>query len=414
MKYKLIATGILAGSLAGSLLSYSSNTFANTHKFPDVPAWADKSVNYLVDKQVLNGYPDGTFGSNDSLDRASATKIMTKVLGLQIDSNAKPSFTDSQNHWATPYIAAAEKAGIVKGEGNGIFNPSGKVTRAAMATMLVNAYKLQSTPNHNEQVKFEDLKGHWGEKYANILIGLKISNGTENGWQPNRFITRAEAAQLTAKTDMMQHRQKNPLESKTIIIDPGHGGEDPGKSTKGLPESKIVLDTSLRLQQLLEKHTPFTVLLTRQSDNRPGHDQKSSLQERVKFAKKNRGDIFISVHANAFNGNAKGTETYYYKSSKSEKTNPHVEESRVLAEKIQTRLVEALQTRDRGVKHGDLHVIRENDMPAVLTELAFIDNGIDYSKLSTENGRQIAAEAIYEGILDYYEWKGNNVSEYRL
>ncbi|MDA2067261.1 MULTISPECIES: N-acetylmuramoyl-L-alanine amidase [Bacillus cereus group] len=410
MKYKLIATGILAGSL----LSYSSNTFANTHKFPDVPAWADKSVNYLVDKQVLNGYPDGTFGSNDSLDRASATKIMTKVLGLQIDSNEKPSFTDSQNHWATPYIAAAEKAGIVKGEGNGIFNPSGKVTRAAMATMLVNAYKLQSTPNHNEQVKFEDLKGHWGEKYANILIGLKISNGTENGWQPNRFITRAEAAQLTAKTDMMQHRQKNPLESKTIIIDPGHGGEDPGKSTKGLPESKIVLDTSLRLQQLLEKHTPFTVLLTRQSDNRPGHDQKSSLQERVKFAKKNRGDIFISVHANAFNGNAKGTETYYYKSSKSEKTNPHVEESRVLAEKIQTRLVEALQTRDRGVKHGDLHVIRENDMPAVLTELAFIDNGIDYSKLSTENGRQIAAEAIYEGILDYYEWKGNNVSEYRL
>ncbi|MFO6883070.1 N-acetylmuramoyl-L-alanine amidase [Bacillus cereus] len=410
MKYKLIATGILAGSL----LSYSSNTFANTHKFPDVPAWADKSVNYLVDKQVLNGYPDGTFGSNDSLDRASATKIMTKVLGIKIDPNAKPSFTDSQNHWATPYIAAAEKAGIVKGEGNGIFNPSGKVTRAAMATMLVNAYKLQSTPNHNEQVKFEDLKGHWGEKYANILIGLKISNGTENGWQPNRFITRAEAAQLTAKTDMMQHRQKNPLESKTIIIDPGHGGEDPGKSTKGLPESKIVLDTSLRLQQLLEKHTPFTVLLTRQSDNRPGHDQKSSLQERVKFAKKNRGDIFISVHANAFNGNAKGTETYYYKSSKSEKTNPHVEESRVLAEKIQTRLVEALQTRDRGVKHGDLHVIRENDMPAVLTELAFIDNGIDYSKLSTENGRQIAAEAIYEGILDYYEWKGNNVSEYRL
>ncbi|MGR4030204.1 N-acetylmuramoyl-L-alanine amidase, partial [Bacillus sp. ZZQ-131] len=199
-----------------------------------------------------------------------------------------------------------------------------------------------------------------------------------------------------------------------IIIDPGHGGEDPGKSTKGLPESKIVLDTSLRLQQLLEKHTPFTVLLTRQSDNRPGHDQKSSLQERVKFAKKNQGDIFISVHANAFNGNAKGTETYYYKSSKSEKTNPHVEESRVLAEKIQTRLVEALQTRDRGVKHGDLHVIRENDMPAVLTELAFIDNGIDYSKLSTEDGRQIAAEAIYEGILDYYEWKGNNVSEYRL
>ena len=87
MKHKLIATGILAGAI----LSYSSNILADTHKFPDVPTWADKSVNYLVDKQVLNGYPDGTFGSNDSLDRASATKIMTKVLGIQIDPNAKPS-----------------------------------------------------------------------------------------------------------------------------------------------------------------------------------------------------------------------------------------------------------------------------------------------------------------------------------
>ncbi|PFN02453.1 N-acetylmuramoyl-L-alanine amidase [Bacillus cereus] len=410
MKNKLIVTGILAGSL----LSYSSSIFADTHKFPDVPAWADKSVTYLVDKQVLNGYPDGTFGSNDTLDRASAATIMTKALGIHIDLNAKPSFKDSQNHWGTPYIAAAEKAGIIKGEGNGIFNPSGKVTRAAMATMLVNAYKLQNKSINNGQSKFEDLKGHWGEKFANILIDLKISVGTDNGWQPNSFITRAEAAQLTAKTDMLQYSQSNPLENKAIIIDPGHGGEDPGKNTKGLPESKIVLDTSLRLQQLLEKHTPFTVLLTRESDTRPGHDQKSSLQERVKFAKQNQGDIFISIHANAFNGNAKGTETYYYKSSKFEKTNPHVEESRVLAEKIQERLVDALQTRDRGVKHGDLHVIRENDMPAVLTELAFIDNGIDYSKLSTENGRQIAAEAIYEGILDYYEWKGNNVSEYRL
>lgn len=94
MKNKLIATGILAGSL----LSYSTSIFADTHKFPDVPAWADKSVNYLVDKQVLSGYPDGTFGSSDTLDRASAATIMTRALGIHIDLNAKPSFKDSQNH----------------------------------------------------------------------------------------------------------------------------------------------------------------------------------------------------------------------------------------------------------------------------------------------------------------------------
>ncbi|MCU5242856.1 S-layer homology domain-containing protein [Bacillus cereus] len=210
MKSKLIATGIIAGSL----LSYSSNIFADTHKFPDVPKWAEQSVNYLVDKQVIIGYPDGTLGSNVTLDRASAATIITKALGIEIDPKAKPSFTDSQDHWGAPYIAAAEKAGIVKGEGNSIFNPSGKVTRAAMATMLVNAYKLQNTTHDNGQSKFEDLKGHWGEKYANILIDLNISNGTDNGWQPNRLITRAEAAQLTAKTDMLSREMNSELKEK--------------------------------------------------------------------------------------------------------------------------------------------------------------------------------------------------------
>ncbi|PFR66261.1 S-layer protein [Bacillus thuringiensis] len=215
MKRKLITTGILAGAI----LSYSSNILADTHKFPDVPKWAEQSVNYLVDKQVIIGYPDGTFGSNVTLDRASAATIITKALGIEIDPKAKPSFTDSQDHWGASYIAAAEKAGIVKGEGNGIFNPSGKVTRAAMATMLVNAYKLQSTAHDNGQSKFEDLKGHWGEKFANVLIDLKISNGTDNGWQPNRFITRAEAAQLTAKTDILSKEIKGELIAKTSTKD---------------------------------------------------------------------------------------------------------------------------------------------------------------------------------------------------
>ncbi len=265
MKRKLITTGILAGAI----LSYSSNILADTHKFPDIPKWAEQSVNYLVDKQVLIGYPDGTFGSNVTLDRASAATIITKALGIEIDPKAKPSFKDSQDHWGAPYIAAAEKAGIVKGEGNGIFNPTGKVTRAAMATMLVNAYKLQSTAHDNGQSKFEDLKGHWGEKFANVLIDLKISNGTDNGWQPNRFITRAEAAQLTAKTDMFSKEIKDKLREKVNSKDMdinSKEGESISIENRSLTTETAVSTQNKKEQILLNQHKKHSGKVTAKTE----------------------------------------------------------------------------------------------------------------------------------------------------
>ncbi|WP_144608378.1 S-layer homology domain-containing protein [Bacillus cereus] len=265
MKRKLITTGILAGAI----LSYSSNILADTHKFPDIPKWAEQSVNYLVDKQVLIGYPDGTFGSNVTLDRASAATIITKALGIEIDPKAKPSFKDSQDHWGAPYIAVAEKAGIVKGEGNGIFNPTGKVTRAAMATMLVNAYKLQSTAHDNGQSKFEDLKGHWGEKFANVLIDLKISNGTDNGWQPNRFITRAEAAQLTAKTDMFSKEIKDKLREKVNSKDMdinSKEGESISIENRSLTTETAVSTQNKKEQILLNQHKKHSGKVTAKTE----------------------------------------------------------------------------------------------------------------------------------------------------
>ncbi|MDE7553166.1 S-layer homology domain-containing protein [Bacillus tropicus] len=216
MKYKLIATGILAGSL----LSYSSSAFANTHKFPDVPNWASPSVNYLVEKGALHGKPDGTFAPAETIDRGSAAKIMAIMLGLEINKNAKPSFRDAQNHWAAPYIAAVEKVGVIKGDGNGNFLPTGLINRASMASMVANAYKLENKVTKNSVTTFEDLKGHWGERYANILIQTEISKGTEDGenWSPNRPITRAEAAQFIAKSDQIDHQTKKEENAVVGVI----------------------------------------------------------------------------------------------------------------------------------------------------------------------------------------------------
>jgi uncharacterized protein YvpB len=179
-----------------------SNLQAASQSFPDVPGWAEESVTYLVNKKVITGMPDGTFSPHSVLSRAEAATIMAKVLGLEVKEGDKPTFIDSKDHWASSYIAAVEKAGVIKGEGNGKFNPYGQMTRAAMATILVQAYQLDSKVNGELPTLFNDVKGHWGEKFINILVELGISSGIDGTqWQPDKSITRAEAARLVAVTD---------------------------------------------------------------------------------------------------------------------------------------------------------------------------------------------------------------------
>ncbi|EEM49243.1 Uncharacterized cell wall amidase [Bacillus thuringiensis serovar pakistani str. T13001] len=535
MKYKAIAAGLLAANL----LAHPISSLAETKKFPDVSdsAWSKDAIYYLVERNVINGMPDGNFMPYGNLTRAQAAKIIATAIGAKVDPNAKPSYNDAKNSWAASFIAAMEKENIIKGREPGVFDPEGKVTRAEMAAMLVRAYNLKSKVTGPVPTKFADLENHWGKEEVNILVELKLSLGTENGWKPNDSITREQAAQLTAQTDKFsknsdrpvetkkmyidrkfityhapslssgisanQHnpqmveikeerdgwikiatsngdkwtplvektevinegfttyaeasssskvmgthnaqqvtvieengswirirmgagfqwvnknqlnpvKQGNFLEGKAIIIDPGHGGADSGNPGYYEKESETVLDVSLRLQKIFEKKTPFTVLFTRTDDTRPGTSASDSLKKRVEFAQKNNGDIFVSIHGNGTEKkNGQGTETFYYESATARGTNPNVSESRLLAEKIQERLVDALGTKDRGVKKGDLYVIRENTMPAVLAELAFVDNKSDADKIATPAQRQNAAEAIYQGILDYYEEMGNNVSSFR-
>lgn len=90
------------------------------------------------------------------------------------------------------------------------------MTRAAMATMLVQAYQLEKKVHEELSTLFPDVKDHWGEKFINILVSMGISSGVDGGrWQPDRSITRAEAAQLVAVTDKSKD---NELKMKKISI----------------------------------------------------------------------------------------------------------------------------------------------------------------------------------------------------
>ena len=111
-------------------------------------------------------------------------------------------------------------------------------------------------------------------------------------------------------TSQTNHQHRQSLRGKTIIIDPGHGGSDPGAVTKTNDYEKYyTLDISKRIQTLLQKKGAKTILL-RSNDSNP------SLYQRVKKINRSNGDFLISVHINSFiNSIANGSETYYYKQS---------------------------------------------------------------------------------------------------
>ncbi|WP_306007534.1 S-layer homology domain-containing protein [Bacillus sp. MMSF_3353] len=212
--YKKVIAGTMTAAMVAGVVSPVA---AAGKSFPDVQpgSWSAEYIDYLVAKKAIEGKPDGTFAPTEAIDRASAAKIMAITLGLEVKEGAKPSFKDAQDSWAAKYIAAVEKAGVIQGDETGKFNPNNQINRASMATMIVKAYKLDSKVSGELETKFSDLEKHWGKKAANILVALGITNGTGNGWEPDKSVTRAEAAKFIAKTDM-QFGQKAEAKVESI------------------------------------------------------------------------------------------------------------------------------------------------------------------------------------------------------
>ncbi|KLA01451.1 S-layer protein [Bacillus wiedmannii] len=272
-----------------------------------------------------------------------------------------------------------------------------KAIAAGMLAASLLAYPVSSLA---ETKKFSDVRDDSFAKDAiYYLVDRDVISGmTSDTFAPKVVVIEEKDSWIRIRTNsgfqwvdtnqLNPVKQENFLEGKAIIIDPGHGGIDSGNVGYYEEESKIVLDTSLRLQKIFEKKTTFTVKLTRTNDTRPGVDSGDSLRKRVEFANENKGDMFVSIHGNGSTGkDGHGTETFYYAAAPTKSTNPYTEDSRLLADKIQKRLVAALGTYDRGVKKDIWYVVKYNTMPAVLTELAFVDNKSDADKIATPKQR---------------------------
>ena len=175
---------------------------------------------------------------------------------------------------------------------------------------------------------------------------------------------------------------------ETIIIDPGHGGFDPGAiGFTGLQEKEINLTVAKKVRDLLTE-AGYDVVLTREDDI------FISLKERVDLANQINGRLFISIHANAAHDRySEGTETYFAPAK--------MNNSGLLADLIQQELLAALKRVDRGVKKRDLYVIKYTNMAAVLLELAFVSNPHEETLLESDLFREKAALAIFKGIERY-------------
>ncbi len=214
-----------------------------------------------------------------------------------------------------------------------------------------------------------------------------------------------------------------------IVIDPGHGGHDPGAQANGLSEADLVLDIALRLERLLQQEPGVEVVLTRRTDEFIALEERTAIANRAGPA-----DLFLSIHANsARSTSVRGVETYFLnfattqdaeavaarENATSLKTmgtlpallnaialNNKLDESRELATILQTSMVRRLtaqnkNVRDLGVKQAPFVVLIGAQMPSVLSEISFLSNRNEASLLKQSTYRQHIAQALCDAIVKY-------------
>jgi N-acetylmuramoyl-L-alanine amidase len=218
------------------------------------------------------------------------------------------------------------------------------------------------------------------------------------------------------------------LGASRIVIDPGHGGRDPGAQRDRLSEAEIVLDIALRLEKLLLMQPATEVLLTRRTD------AYVALEERTAIANRQQADLFLSIHVNASrNTKTRGVETYFlnFATTQDAETvaarenaasgrnmnnlpglirsitlNNKRDESQEFATLVQRALVMELDSeglQDLGVKQAPFVVLIGAEMPSILAEVAFITNRRDQQLLEKASHRQEIAEALLAGVLQYQQ-----------
>lgn len=390
--------------------------------------WAKDYIEVLVENHIIE--EGGSFRPNDEATRAELSAYLARAMNkeLRLDrEEEKPSNTEILYEGVVVNIDDDDELYVRSGPGtdyrhfdkldNGervdVYGEEGKWLEIFVRGKkgYVSSYYVEKV---DEVQSGEDSMDYRTEPIAEALVSvsstLNVRSGPGTNYETIGKLKNGDVVEIYERTNeswalikfnnqwaythrnYLREKKKgsNGLAGKTIVIDPGHGDHDPGAQANGLIEKNVVLEVGLRVEKLLED-AGVNVVMTRKDDT------FITLQGRVDIAERAYADSFVSIHANAASAAAEGAETFY--------NSDHVaEESKKLAQAIQTRLVQETGMKHRRVADARFYVIRNTTMPSTLVELGFLTNPGDVNRMKQAGYPDRAAQAIYNGIRDFYDW----------
>ncbi len=230
-------------------------------------------------------------------------------------------------------------------------------------------------------------------------------------------------------TGQVQAEEKRLTVLRTVVLDPGHGGENLGAlGFNGVYEKKIVMAIALKVSERLADQTDATAKLTREGD------ESVPLARRIAFANELQADLFISLHCNSsFSQKPMGVETFVLSEKALEEESAKLSrqvvtprglyasaadpaaaavvkemlqfaahrDARGFAEQVQSNLSRSMRAVDRGVKELPIIILRGAEMPGVVIEVGFISNPVEARNLSKASYQDLVAQAIVDAIVRY-------------
>jgi N-acetylmuramoyl-L-alanine amidase len=306
---------------------------------------------------------------------------------------AKTYYGGDEAWIAAYYVTPAADSGQVSDEqsvtvtATGVHIRSGPGTNHSIIgfTTSGDTYKLIESSGDWHKVNLEDGSSGW---IAGWLTDSGVTNETaEESSQEESANTEneTEPEETESKTAGV-NTTNEPLSGYNIVLDPGHGGKDPGATAGDLYEKDLLTQTADNVAQKL-RDEGATVILTRSGD------YFVSLDDRVRISQEYNTHAFVSLHYDAFPMIAiNGVSTYFNSNA-----------DRELADAMQPSLSSNLPLHNRGVMQGNYRVLRNNPAPSVILELGFMTNPNDLAVIQTEDYHNSAAKAIADGLKNYFD-----------